>query len=149
MVAEEAPCVFCPDRHRVGVKRSREQPNRLVVATAEVRPALEADPASPVMTPTINTEGTGATPTSTTPESATQLPTRPRSLLTAAVLTAVADDSDPADPLSTEARFTHGLLGRVRTRREPMFCAPDLGVLPIGTLGLLGYHSDDWDTWAA
>jgi hypothetical protein len=110
MVAEEAPRVFCPDRHRVGVKRSREQPDRPDVATAEVRPALEADPARPVITPTMNTEGTGATSTSTTSGPSTRLPTRPRSLLIAAVLSAVTDDNDPNDRFNTEAGFTHGLL---------------------------------------
>ena len=110
MVAEKVPRVFCPDRERVGVKRSREQPDRLVVAMAEVRPALDADPARPVITTTMNTEGTGATSTWTTAGSSTRLPTSPRSLWTGNVLSAVvADHSGPADPFSIEAGFTHGL----------------------------------------
>src|SRR5258708_32660682 len=117
MVAEEAPCVSCPARRRVGVKRSREQPDRLAVASAEMRPALDADPARPVITPTMNTEGTGATSTSTTSGPSTRLPTRPRSLVIAAVLSAVTDDSDPAGPFNTEAGFTHRLLAQRSARR--------------------------------
>src|SRR5438477_4083081 len=117
MVAEEAPCVLCPDRRRVGVKRSREQTDRLAAATAEVRPALDADRARPVITPTMNTERAGVTSPSTDPWPPRRLPTSPRPLLSAAVLSAVADDSDRTDLFDTDTAVTHGLLGRVAVDR--------------------------------
>jgi hypothetical protein len=46
MVTEEVPLVApC---HQGGVKRSREQTNRPAATTAQVRPALDADPARPI-----------------------------------------------------------------------------------------------------
>jgi hypothetical protein len=110
MVAEEVPHVFCPRREKVGVKRSREQRDRPVAAAAPVRPALDADLARAVNKPTMATETTGATSPSTNSACSTRLPGRPRSLMTAAVLAAVADDSEPADRFVTEAGLTHGLL---------------------------------------
>ena len=58
MVAEEVPAI-APLKltdlagHRVGVRRSREQATRLASTTAEVRPALDADPAEPGEAPTM------------------------------------------------------------------------------------------------
>jgi hypothetical protein len=112
MVAEEASRVFGPSRERVGVKRSREPSNRLAATAAEVRPALDADPGTPLTRPTMSTEGTGATSTSTESECSPRLPARPRSLLIAALLTPAAGQNDPADPFITRAGFTHGLLAR-------------------------------------
>jgi hypothetical protein len=82
MFAPEAP--LRPDRRRVGVKRSREQPPTPTATKTQVRPALDADPGERTAEPTMTTEGRGAIPAL----AATLLPppdptSRPPSLLTA------------------------------------------------------------------
>src|SRR5438876_3052714 len=145
MVAEEAPCVLCPDRRRVGVKRSREQTDRLAAATAEVRPALDADRARPVITPTMNTEGAGVTSTSTDPWPPRRLPTSPRPLLSAAVLSAVADDSDRTDLFDTDTAVTHGLLGvaEAHLALDARVGQTGRGRASLGVAGREGEHALD------
>jgi len=94
MVAEEVPPVTrsilgglalracC---QRVGVKRSREQTNRLLTATVRVRPALEADPVEPVRAPIMDNEERGADSTTKTSRCASRLAARPPFLMRAAV----------------------------------------------------------------
>jgi hypothetical protein len=119
MVAEEVPPVTPArlrpttrrsPRHRVGVKRSREQTNRPGAAAAKVRPALDADPARPVLRPTMDAEGTGATSPWRTPTCSTRLPIPPRSLMAAPCL--AHSDIEGTNPARTErtAGFTHGVL---------------------------------------
>jgi hypothetical protein len=99
------------ERDRLHAIISAEAPSlRAFAATAPVRPALDADPGKPVISPTMSTEGTGATSTSTDSERSTRLPARLRSLLIAGVLADIGD-SDPADLCNIGAGFTHGLLG--------------------------------------
>ena len=82
MVVEEVP----PSRLNasgVGVKRSREQANQPAIATAKVRPALDADPAEVSHGPTMDKQGRGTpsrTPGATSPHPLTE---RPPSLLLA------------------------------------------------------------------
>ncbi len=92
MVAEEVPLVICslagvgippPSRHRVGVKRSREQTHRRFAAAVPVRPALDADPAGPVRRPTMDDEERGAASTTRSSSWSPPLPARPPFLLQA------------------------------------------------------------------
>ena len=89
MVAEEAPPVtWLAGRaccHRVGVKRSREQTNRLVTATVQVRPTLEADPAEAVRAPIMDNEERGADSTGKISSCPSRLTARPSFLMGAAV----------------------------------------------------------------
>jgi hypothetical protein len=109
MVAEEVPLVACGQR--VGVKGSREQANRSVAATVQVRPALDADPAKPVASPTMELEGRGATSKPHTKHASRTLPLRPPSLLIAALPLATTTPSDVTDITRTGAGFTHGMFG--------------------------------------
>ncbi len=125
MVAQEVLPVTRPQlpapgltrRHRVGVKRSREQTSRPAATTLEVRPALDADPAASVHPPTMNTEGTGANSSSTNSVCTARFATRPRSLLIAALLATPTRESDITDPTGTGAAFTHGMFGVPREVR--------------------------------
>src|SRR5436190_11060190 len=99
MVAEEVPAVA---RDRVGVKRSREQPADPTCRPVEMRPALDADPARPVLRRTMAPEGRRATaePEPARPSAPIQT-ARPPSLLSAPLLTAT----------TAGIPLTHGLLG--------------------------------------
>lgn len=128
MVAEEVPPVtWLAQRtccHRVGVKRSREQANRLIAGTVQVRPALEADPAEGVRAPIMDTEGRGADSPTKPSSCPSRLPARPPFLMRAAVgeatvpidvvdevvygLSRRAEDP-PATPTATQLPI-HGLL---------------------------------------
>jgi hypothetical protein len=122
--------------HRVGVKRSREQTNRLVTATGPVRPALEADPPEPVRPPIIDNEKRGADSTTNTSRCTSRLPARPPFLMRAALAGATTSlerdmqegapsrnaGNAPAEPNATRPPI-HGLLssgtGASPDAREP------------------------------
>jgi hypothetical protein len=113
MVAEEVPPVA---RHRVGVKRPREQTNRPVATASQVRPALDADPARSARRPTLETEGRGATPMARRPRGRPpSLPPRPPSLLHAAFPLAATSPTDVTNLTAPDIGFTHGMFGTLRS----------------------------------
>lgn len=96
----------------VGVKRSREQTNRPAATAAEVRPALDADPAEVFHRPTMDKEGRGTALTTTTSSSVPHhLTERPLFLLPALP----SSHSTGRIPLvCSHDAFTHGMFGATR-----------------------------------
>ena len=102
MVVEEVPASFL-NAPGVGVKRPRERTTQPAAAAAEVRPALDADPAEAFHRP-MDKVGRG-TPSTTSSSSSPQHPTeRPPSLLPAPPSSRSARDTPP--PCS-QGTFTH------------------------------------------
>lgn len=82
MVAEEVPAMLVPAPGG-GVKRSREQTNQPTAAPAQVRPALDADPAEHRKGRTMDSEGRATTSTAIRSRSQHSLTARRPSLLPA------------------------------------------------------------------
>ncbi len=74
MVAEQVLTSLLPAR--VGVKRSRAQPNQPAAQQLEVRPALDADRRDRHHRPTMDEEGRGTLPATTKISTPTNPPTR-------------------------------------------------------------------------
>ena len=92
----------------VGVKRSREQTNHPAAAAAEVRPALDDDPAELAHGPTMDNEGRGTSPPATNSRAPERLTERPPSLLPGPFSSQSAESRIPA---CSHDAFTHGMFG--------------------------------------
>src|ERR1700730_7130190 len=104
------PTPFHPPGNWAGVKRSREQATGLAATKAEVRPALDADPAEHEHRPIMVVEGMGATSTAPARRFSPAMPSRPHSLLLAASTPPTSSNRRHV-PSGTDDGFTHGMFG--------------------------------------
>src|SRR5579859_8112854 len=98
-----------PSDHRVGVKRSREQPTDPQPDPARCDRRLTPTLPSPPVTPTMDTEARGANPSPPRPICPLCLPGRPPCLL-AAAFRITNREARHRHLMATGAGLTHGLL---------------------------------------